>query len=69
MKCRRCGCESSVFWWPYSFGCSDTGTHPNDVFHLCDDCQMDFVLFMQGHVINDGVVLKRVAQAKKEAKE
>lgn len=59
-KCIRCQSESSVFWWPYSVGCNSEGKNPNDVFYLCDLCQVDFVKFVRGCAVNENVkVLRR----------
>ena len=64
--CARCRSESSIFWWPYSLGCSDEGKNPADVFHLCDICQIDFVKFMRGCAVQDHIKVLRRRYVKPE---
>jgi len=35
----RCDAESSIFWWPYTFG--------DEKYYLCDDCQLSFVKWLR----------------------
>lgn len=38
-SCKRCGSQTSMFWWPCSFGERE--------FWFCDDCMLKFVRFIR----------------------
>ena len=47
-KCKRCGTETSMFWYPFTYG-YPAGNHEikeDDVFYLCDRCVYEFELFL-----------------------
>lgn len=56
--CKRCGSQSSVFWWRHALGVDSEGNNGSP-FEICDDCMSDFLKFMQGYTVNDMIIVSR----------